>query len=95
MRDSASIRKAAVSDTEVISAVQVASKQAAYRGLVSASILSELATPQANAKRQERWHKILANDEDDVFVAKLGRQVVGFVSCRCFIPASTRRGNDY
>lgn len=80
MRGSASIRKAVVSDAEVISAVHVASKQAAYRGLVPASILSELSAPQANAERQERWRKVLASDEVDVFVAELDGQVVGFVS---------------
>jgi ribosomal protein S18 acetylase RimI-like enzyme len=80
MSDNASIRKAVVSDAEAISAVHVASKQAAYRGLVPASILSELSAPQANAKRQERWRKILASDEVDVFVAEIDGQVVGLVS---------------
>jgi ribosomal protein S18 acetylase RimI-like enzyme len=80
MSDNAPIRKAVVSDAEAISAVHVASKQAAYRRLVPASILSELSAPQANAERQERWRKVLASDEVDVFVAELDGQVVGFVS---------------
>lgn len=80
MSGSAPIRKAVVSDAEVISAVHVASKQAAYRGLVPASILSKLSAPQANAERQERWRKVLASDEVDVLVAELDGQVVGFVS---------------
>ena len=51
MRDSALIRKAVVADAEVIAAVHVASKQAAYRGLVPASIPSQLSTPQADSDR--------------------------------------------
>jgi len=80
MENSAPIRRAVVSDAEAISAVHVASKQAAYRGLVLAPILSKLSAPEANASRQERWRKVLASDEVDVFVAELDGEVVGFVS---------------
>ncbi|MBE9139597.1 GNAT family N-acetyltransferase [Nodosilinea sp. LEGE 07088] len=80
MSGSASIRKAVVADAEVISVVHVASKQAAYRGLVPAPVLSKLSAPQAHVKRQEMWRKVLANDKVDVFVAELDGQVVGFVS---------------
>jgi L-amino acid N-acyltransferase YncA len=90
------VREVRVEDVDAIARVQVASWQAAYRGVISDAYLDGMDV----AERTARWHDRLAGGSDGrrVYVAEGdGGAVVGFVahgSCRD-ADASARVGELY
>jgi ribosomal protein S18 acetylase RimI-like enzyme len=70
------IRGARVEDAPGIATVQVASWQAAYRHAFPPEYLASLSVLQ----REARWRKTLTESDEDVFVAEVEGEVVGFAA---------------
>jgi ribosomal protein S18 acetylase RimI-like enzyme len=68
--------KATVSDANAIAKVHVVSWQRAYANILDPRWLAEMSI----ANRTERWVRILNANESNTHVARIGEQVVGFVS---------------
>ncbi|UOK41029.1 GNAT family N-acetyltransferase [Pseudomonas palleroniana] len=72
------IRKALPTDARAIAQVHICSWQQAYRDLMPAEYLTSL---QATlAQREVFWARSIEAGESNVWVAELGKQVVGWIS---------------
>lgn len=69
-----SIRSAEVADAAAIASVHIASWQAAYRGLVSDSVLDGMSL----VRRAQAWHETLSSGQSTTLVADVDGYVVGF-----------------
>lgn len=73
----ASIRRALPSDARRVAEVHVETWRAAYRGLLSDSVLAGLSVDGT----EERWRERIAKPWGHIHVAERNEQVVGFVAC--------------
>lgn len=70
------VEAAAFEDSRAIAEVHVASWQAAYTGIVSASYLASISVEQ----REASWKKRLLEGLPQILVAREGSSLVGFVA---------------
>jgi len=75
-RDEYMIRPATLTDAQAIAEIHVASWQAAYKGLLPDQFLENLSVQ----RRLQMWQQILAQDNNQAWVAVADGQPVGFTN---------------